>query len=698
MLIKRARAGREARKVLNALAWLCAEPNTKKRHTNEFTPETKPLNVADHSSQNQKVAREEKARLDAIHEAEARKRAKANNANYYDKDLATDDDIRLLLIEPGDDGPISGSLQYAKLTDAPDFDSVSYCWGEQKNLQTITINSKEGFLVSNHLHAALCRLRRKDRPRLVWVDVICVNQANIPERNRSVELMWQIYTKAHRVIIWIGEIDAGRPTCKRLFPGLEDESSSLTLCAKPGLAQHEHGNLSAGLSDILRDMELSSARSSGEVWWKRLWVIQEFSCARNLPTVYLGPHAISWKFFSDLMHTDVHDRLQLFHRLRKEDDQNLFDLLQMAKIFHCSDPRDRVYALLGLANDGHTPIVPDYSKPVSRVYEEATLHLIREEGNVDVLIDEEMNRGWDGAPTWVPNFRSLLPRSLVQTEDGYNAGDGPPDVDLLDRITHQIPASFCERERVLRMKALHFDTIMKRTTEESLPAPDWARRPINASHSRKPALSSPLQTFTMILEELAIDAKIPGKHGLDRLSCIGYLMLDYIFTSTRSVVHEFDRVAGSDACKTHLNNLALDIRSIAARFNMPYTDAMEADARMCALWESVFLWTRHTRTYTPGDELMMRLLNSKEMFQVPSKTYKRDFFSTVSGFIGMGPETMKIGDEIIVPFGASRPFVVRRNDDHYVLVGEVVVPGIMSGQLMNLHREGSLQAQDFFFR
>lgn len=177
------------------------------------------------------------------------------------------------------------------------------------------------------------------------------------------------------------------------------------------------------------------------------------------------------------MHTDVHDRLQLFHRLRKEDDQNLFDLLQMAKIFHCSDPRDRVYALLGLANDGHTPIVPDYSKPVSRVYEEATLHLIREEGNVDVLIDEEMNRGWDGAPSWVPNFRSLLKRSLIQTEDGYNAGDGVPDVDLLDRMTHEEPGSLCQRERVLKMKALYFDTIVKRTTEATLPAPDLARRP-----------------------------------------------------------------------------------------------------------------------------------------------------------------------------------------------------------------------------
>lgn len=211
-------------------------------------------------------------------------------------------------------------------------------------------------------------------------------------------------------------------------------------------------------------------------------------------------------------------------------------------------------------------------------------------------------------------------------------------------------------------------------------------------------MSSPLQTFAKILEELAVDVKNPGNHGLDRLSCIGYLMLDYIFTGTRSVVHEFDRVARSEACKSYLNSLALDIRSVASRFSIPYTDSMEADARMSALWESVFLWTRHTRTYTPQDDSMKTLLDSKEMFQVPSKTYKRDFFSTTSGFIGMGPETMEIGDEIIVPFGASRPFVVRQKDDHYILVGEVVVPGIMSGQLMNLHREGSLEAKDYFFR
>ncbi|KAK5122971.1 hypothetical protein LTR85_003537 [Meristemomyces frigidus] len=634
----------------------------------------------------------------AVDEAQARQTARANNASYYDRDLSSDDEIRLLRLEPGD-GPISASLEYASLLEPVAFDALSYCWGEQKKFQQVTINSRDGFLVSEHLHAALRRLRRPDQSRLVWVDVICVNQSNVPERNRSVELMWKIYTKARRVIIWIGEIDTQRPTCKRLYPGVADEDSQLTLCARSGLAALEHGNLAAKLSERLQDMEFESSRgSAGEVWWKRLWIIQEFSCAKEYPTVYLGPHAIGWDFFSQLMHTTTHDRLTLFHHLRTQEDQNLLQLLLMAKIFHCSDPRDRIYALLGLAKDGPMRIVPDYSKPVSQVYEEAALYLIKEEQNVDVLLDERLVRTDGECASWVPDLTSLRERPLVRTVDKYAAGDLlPPVVDLVKAPSTS--CSQCNRSpplpRALKFRAIYFDRIVARTREETLPAPDFSRRPIMPGHFHKPALSRPLQTAVQILEHLKINFTITPPLGLDRSLSIGYLMLEYLFDGTpRSVVAEFERAGLQKPWLSHPSTCSLDFDKIASKFGIELTDAVKDDLTMTAVWESAFLWTRHRRTFTPDDDLRA-VLGEQKMYQVSAKTYKQDFFSTANGFIGLGPESLEVGDVVVVPFGASRPFVLRDHGGHHVLVGDAVVPGIMSGQLTNLCKEGTIEARDY---
>jgi len=41
--------------------------------------------------------------------------------------------------------------------------------------------------------------------RRVWIDAICINQDNLDERSQQVSLMTDIYSKARRVIIWLGE-------------------------------------------------------------------------------------------------------------------------------------------------------------------------------------------------------------------------------------------------------------------------------------------------------------------------------------------------------------------------------------------------------------------------------------------------------------------------------------------------------------
>jgi len=59
--------------------------------------------------------------------------------------------------------------------------------------------------VTRNLHAALNRLRLPDKPRTLWVDAICIDQADVVEKGHQVALMGEIYSKTTRGIIFLGE-------------------------------------------------------------------------------------------------------------------------------------------------------------------------------------------------------------------------------------------------------------------------------------------------------------------------------------------------------------------------------------------------------------------------------------------------------------------------------------------------------------
>ena len=79
-----------------------------------------------------------------------------------------------------------------------------------------------------------------------------------------------------------------------------------------------------------------------------------------------------------------------------------------------------------------------------------------------------------------------------------------------------------------------------------------------------------------------------------------------------------------------------------------------------------------------------------EFHEYNAKSREWDFFKTKAGFLGLGPACMEVGDKIVVPLGASRPFILREDPEQsgfYTLVGEAVVPSIMSGKLATLEKD-----------
>lgn len=59
--------------------------------------------------------------------------------------------------------------------------------------------------VSRELILALKYLRFPNEDRILWIDALCINQADHEERNHQVQMMSQIYNNATQVCIWLGE-------------------------------------------------------------------------------------------------------------------------------------------------------------------------------------------------------------------------------------------------------------------------------------------------------------------------------------------------------------------------------------------------------------------------------------------------------------------------------------------------------------
>ena len=137
----------------------------------------------------------------------------------YD-DLALLDDhpsIRLLDLEPptsgkqdlSDSAPLKGKLRVVRLQESLSFVALSYVWGEHTTTANSVYLEEQNCRVplTYNCHAALHQIRRRFGAVTVWVDSICINQANEADKSKQIPLMLEIYSWARTVYVWLGDGD-----------------------------------------------------------------------------------------------------------------------------------------------------------------------------------------------------------------------------------------------------------------------------------------------------------------------------------------------------------------------------------------------------------------------------------------------------------------------------------------------------------
>lgn len=275
--------------------------------------------------------------------------------NFDYEPLQAKDEIRVLRLAPKPKpGPVSrptplkASIVHVRLSDSPLYTAVSWMWQTSQNTADIWVNGHM-LPIRAHLKRIINDLRDSHQARFLWIDAICINQQSILERNHQVQLMDAIYSKANCVVVCLTEetahdrvaLRAAAQQAHRIF-GPTRRSTETILESKFSPAQISHGYFL-----------LFQNR-----YWRRRWIIQEVIHARSVTLCCEGyqlPLTV-FDFMLDQREGFIQEYVNsdALHLCRMRRQMNagplpLEQLLYTHRNAECSDPRDRVYALLSLS-------------------------------------------------------------------------------------------------------------------------------------------------------------------------------------------------------------------------------------------------------------------------------------------------------------------------------------------------------------
>jgi ankyrin repeat protein len=297
--------------------------------------------------------------------------------------------FRLIRLSKGKDGPIQCELFHAWLHDAEniiEYEALSYTWGGTDKPYEIEINGRI-MSVTENLFLALKHLRYQYQDRIMWVDAICIDQDNAKERGHQVRQMASIYKTAERVVIWLGQATFDSDLVLHYMQQLQREIAKHA-CSNWKASDKRWLNIWSSVQAVLGSVREDLMFRQKETfrillsrsWFKRVWIIQEIANARTAE-VMCGTKTVSARTFSlmpYLMGITPDPHCQAVLDIMPGPTRNhswwtqtrdLYTLLLKFRGSNASDPRDTIYALLGISSDGSSTdiLVPNYEKTVEEV-------------------------------------------------------------------------------------------------------------------------------------------------------------------------------------------------------------------------------------------------------------------------------------------------------------------------------------------
>jgi len=207
----------------------------------------------------------------------------------------------------------------------PQYEALSYAWGSKGNPVDVSVTARQPdrsksfsllgwsrrrrlvacswgtISVTQNLATALPYLRNRYKPRVLWIDAICVNQQDIAERGQQVKRMAAVYSMARQVMVWLGPEGQKSTLALRAIDDLGsqlrvdwniDQVTSVFTGERVTefTDRFDHNDeIWDSVGDLLR-----------RPWFERLWIWQEVRLAREA-VLLCGDEGVPWESFRRAM-------------------------------------------------------------------------------------------------------------------------------------------------------------------------------------------------------------------------------------------------------------------------------------------------------------------------------------------------------------------------------------------------------------
>ncbi|KAI1841287.1 hypothetical protein JX266_012523 [Neoarthrinium moseri] len=575
--------------------------------------------------------------------------------------------IRLLTIQPRSHAAAQRSkgsslpaiqcfLKLANLTQSPDFIAISHSLDEQEsgsrseaghrdgdntktegNAQEVLVNGAP-VPVSRALYRALESFQRESDPITIWIDALCVNEDDVREKSAQTAQRAAIFSAATRAIVWLGEaadksddaMDAlGRLVDEQLTPTVQKLwialRGKLPMVAENATHDHASSEKQPSLDDQLHSLRTSIQLMMNRQYWRRIWSLQELAFTAK-GEVSCGNRSL-----------DI-DRFFLAAK-------SLDGILNMATYSKW---------LASTQIPGIAPTL-DTTEPANFSKTPAIRRLTERESF-------RQNRGWSSGIWWhtteEPLFSVLARYHIPSARNDSQTRLVTKDPRDLIYAFHGL-ASDTQELKITTDYSKDYDQVCVDTTMALLrkdpkilqlsqgqtsagTAPSWI---VDWSKVRVPPSSDPAHPFR---------ACGPADERFYRFNT----------DSPHSI-----KLTGAfvDTVKTVTKSAPLDV---------------DADSR---------------KELMSLDDLLKQSLDGEgcpykvdQQLDIPAGMVPEDLFITETGYVGFSYDAgIDAGDRVAVFYGSHVPFLLRRSDETFRIVGEAYVHGIMNGEFMSVHRQES---------
>ena len=613
--------------------------------------------------------------------------------------------------------PLSCSLTIINVESCPPFEALSYVWGQARAVHPVLCDGAV-VSISQNLDDALRSLRLPTQARRLWVDAVCIDQQNLDERSRQVRYMRLIYSRATRVIVWLGlkvpalekAMDLAE-TIHEIRSSDQPDETTTEAVNKAELIQ----NVSMLAIAILPAEEEAAKHLQALLsrdFFSRSWCVQEVLvsayCVAKIEDVEID----FFKILSTALYVHMQQGklvpdtpLEFWNMVYMKKTGNsrilpqspnavegsigsLLHLLVGTRDFKATDPRDKIFALLWITDEGLNPqrayqvmgpsdslgvrllhrlqgvvtgvadyvnnlgpdmhfmrnkaLIADYKKPVMEVYRDFTRFNLRKAPRVlDILshvqhIEEPGTADW---PSWVPKWFQPRSASLFGMIPVCSAGfcdghfryfaqvhDNPFGGNAIEPNSLKIDGFYVDCVRVV-------SEVIQTDYTEAVPVVACWRQLFN---------HCPL---------FPRDNHYRNGEPLDVAFC--NTLAGGILGPLMAKLHQGDDLGNS------VENIVSRFTQISIANAAAYL-AREASARGDPLGnELVSLQAQAAPVSAEEYETTVR-----------SIAYGRRIYMTQNGTLGLGPRMMQEGDEVCVLFGGRTPFLLRRKPGHHLFIGE----------------------------